>query len=558
MKNRSKLSQQLTRVFTALCEDTDTPVSREALSLLKSGDLEKLFQLRAYPVAYSDPVSFFKDNVVVEFLRKLDVDIGLDLEEKAIETFLSLERQNKTTNDRLSRFRHNGPFEDLSDLRIMSFIDIVRKVIAGWLGNVPKDITPRHGKGATFRDRAPLNTVPDKMTSRPTITQDAVCLLDLFEGTAWQRALVRRRYSSPEVVPGNRFTTVEKDAMKRRGICVEPSINLAYQLALGKRIRSRLFQKTGIDLDDGQELHCDLAQRASRTGDRATIDLSNASDNVSLELVKLLLPPMWCEVLLTLRSPLTCVRGEWHRLEKFSSMGNGYTFELETLLFAGIAEGLSIAMGLSPRAGSGIWVYGDDIIVDAELSQALLSCLKFFGFVPNERKTFTDGPFRESCGGDFFLGEPVRAHYVKKDPIEPSDWISLANGLRRLQNGPCDHFDWSRLYGRAWRRAIDPIPNHIRRLRGPSSLGDIVIHDRTWRSRHTRVNGIVDPNQQEVECYLPIHKPIPWVHWYWDVHLASALYGVDSNGPIPREGDELKVSGYRIGWVSVLERPASE
>lgn len=557
MKTRSKLSQQLTRVFAALCEDADTPVSKEALGLLKAGELEKLFQLRADPSAYSEPSTFRVDNVVVEFLRKIDLDIGLGLEEKAVENFKTLERQNKVTNNRLSRFCHFGPFEDLVDMRMSEFFSEVRKVISSWLGPIPRDLTPRHGPGATFRDRAPLNTVPDKMSSRPTVTPEAHCFVDLLAGTAWERALVSRRLSSPEIIQGNRFTTVPKDATKRRGICVEPSLNVAYQLALGKHIRRRLFRATGIDLDLGQDLHRELACRASLDGEYATIDLSNASDNVSFELVRLLLPEDWFNLLSSLRSPKTFVNGSWHRLEKFSSMGNGYTFELETVIFAALSEGVARMTNHPARAGSGIWVYGDDIIVMSELSKALLSCLKFCGFIPNERKTFTTGPFRESCGGDFFLGVPVRAHYVKEDPIGPSDWISLANGLRRLQNDHCDHILWNRLYGRAWRRSIDPIPNRIRRLRGPSSLGDIVIHDSAWSGRHPVSDGRIDQNQMEVECYIPISNPLPWVHWWPDVQLASALYGVDSAGPVPREGGELVVSGHRIGWVSVLERPTA-
>lgn len=547
-----KLSQQLTRVFTALCEDANTTLSLKALSLFREGRLVDLAQMQVRPGDYSDPASYARDNNVVEFLRKLDVDVGQGLEEKARSLFLEIERQNKVTNNRLSRYIHNGPFEDPSEMRISNFFENTRKIIAGWLGRVPKDLDLRHGPGSTFADRVPFNTVPDKMTSRPTLTADATWLLPLWERSAWARSRQSRRVPPPLVVLGNRFTTVSKDMLKRRGICVEPSINVAYQLSVGGELRRRLKRATSIDLNEGQDLHKSLAQRASLDGEYATIDLSNASDTVALNLVRLLLPTEWFDLLSMLRSPFTRVKGKWHRLEKFSSMGNGYTFELETIIFAALAQAVAAGNGSTAHTGRGIWVYGDDIIVESGLAQDLLSCLKFCGFTANERKTFTAGPFRESCGGDFFAGIPVRAHYVKEDPIGPSSWFSIANGIRRLQDGPFDRSDWSRLYGRAWRRAIDPIPNNLRHLRGPSSLGDIVIHDDAWSGRHPIINGEIDTNQYEVETYAPVSVHLDWRHWHDSVQLASALYGVSSDGPTPRCTD---YQNFQKGWALVTERP---
>ena len=145
----------------------------------------------------------------------------------------------------------------------------------------------------------------------------------------------------------------------------------------------------------------------------ATIDLSNASDTVAYQLVKLVLPPDWFELLISLRAPFTDMDGKRVRLEKFSSMGNGFTFALETLLFWTLCDTVSNGEAQVLR------VFGDDIIVDTAHAKACVKALEFFGFTPNAKKTFLEGPFRESCGGDYFNGVSVRAVYVKNLPDEP-------------------------------------------------------------------------------------------------------------------------------------------
>jgi hypothetical protein len=58
-------------------------------------------------------------------------------------------------------------------------------------------------------------------------------------------------------------------------------------------------------------------------------------------------------------------------------------------------------------------VFGDDIIIDKRASRLLISLLEMLGFVVNYSKTYVEGPFRESCGTDRFLGVDVRPVYLK-------------------------------------------------------------------------------------------------------------------------------------------------
>lgn len=358
-------------------------------------DLAEIFATKIDPSSYTCPDRFFRDYQTVELLRKLDVPGDVKrLSREAEKGFYLCERNCAETNVRLNPYLF-GMLNHVDDQAISDFIATCKEFISRVLGPVPHWLVPKFGPGATFNDRGRLTTIPDKMTSRPTVTPGCAHLTVLLEDTAWFRALYERNNSSstPEVVHGNRFTTVPKDATKRRGICIEPSINLSLQLAVGRVIRRRLLSR-GLDLKNGQQLHRDLAQRASLVGDKATIDLSNASDTVAYNLVKLFVPDAWFELLDSLRSECTFINHKWTKLHKFSSMGNGFTFELETLIFAAIIH------GCGGKIGTDSFVYGDDIIIPTELSGDVLAALRYFGFTPNPRKTFVSGPFRESCGGD--------------------------------------------------------------------------------------------------------------------------------------------------------------
>lgn len=235
-------------------------------------------------------------------------------------------------------------------------------------------------------------------------------------------------------------------------------------------------------------------------------------------------------------------------------MGNGYTFELETLIFFAIACAVVRKSGGVGLGGVDVWVYGDDIIVPTESAGALLSVLKFCGFTANERKTFTIGPFRESCGGDYWDGEAVRPHYLKEDPNEPHKLISLANGIRRL----AAQDPTGRLTGdlrRAWFAVLDLLPKQVRDCRGPEALGDLVIHDaeERWTYRW-RSNGI-----RYIRVYRPArYRKVRWDGFAYCVQMAAALYRVVLSGTsageteersarflVPRDG----VTGYKVGWV---------
>lgn len=546
------LSQHVERVVLSLCEDADTPRALTVAILVRNREYGQLFALNTDPRQYQCSESYFKDNLVTELLRKFQLNVpGIDRAGVALNSFWECELHCAKTNLYFRRLRGERGLLRECDVRLDPFLGQVRKTLSEILGRLPRDLELRFGPGATFEDTGHLTLIPDKMTSRPTITAQARHLLPLWERTAWARARAcdYSKPYDPKTVRGNRFTTVPKDGLKDRGICIEPSLNVSLQLAVGQHIRRRL-KLFGIDLDYGQDLHRDLAREGSLTGEVATIDLSNASDTVCYELLKTILPEDWFSLLETLRSAFTLVKGKWVRLEKFSSMGNGFTFELETLVFGVLCDSISRLSDNPARLGRGIWVYGDDIVVPVSLYDSVATCLSWAGFLPNPRKTFHEGPFRESCGGDFFSGKPVRAFYLKEDPDEPHKIIAMANGLRRVAHEDLGFHGRFDVIRRAWLRCLDMLPSHIRRLRGPVSAGDLVINDtRNWVVREQPPGSGI----RFVRCWRPVQLALGWAHWKPMVVLASALYGQRTEGPSSRGS----VSGYREGWVVIMESPPS-
>lgn len=291
-----------------------------------------------------------------------------------------------------------------------------------------------------------------------------------------------------------------------------------------------------------QDLHRHLAREASKgILPLATIDLKSASDLISKAVVKLLMPAGWFSILNCLRTSCLEIDGKRYILERFSSMGNGFTFELETILFLAIARAAS-------SHKDAVSVFGDDIICHLDDYSNVVLALRWFGFLLNEEKSFHSGDFRESCGGDYFKGAPVRPYYLKDSPNEPQKLLSFANGLRRAsqveENAPMyDH-----RFSAAWEVVVSNIPTDIRRCRGPQELGDLLLHTEAERWSYRVRNWI-----KEFRVYKPYSfEFIQWSRFAPDQQFAAALYGT-SLGYYTRTG---QVTGRKNGIAGVLPRDA--
>lgn len=534
-----------------------TPLAAQLRDWASRGEWDSIASSKVDPRAYADPQQYFLDATAASLLRKhKDLPTSFDRRGNALENWRLGEVDCYRTNERLSPYLEGGT-HPACNMDVLSHIEAIRKKVAVVLGRCPSmdELRPRHGPGATYSDKSVVSTVADKMNSRASLTHGSVWFLLDWVGTAWGREALARSMD-PVFVRGNRFSVAPKDATKDRPIAAEPSVNVFYQLSLGDAVRRRL-KRLGIDLTSGQHTHARLAREASIAGHLATLDLKNASDTVAYNLVKLLLPPDWFRLFDELRSPFTrmspvdvqkvalgrpCADASsdvWVKLEKFSSMGNGFTFELETLLFWAISDYACSQAVEGPMEQT--LCYGDDIICDTRGVRAVISALRFFGFTINEEKSFWSGPFRESCGGDFWEGRPVRPYFQEEPLDEPQQLIAAANQVRRVAQ---DLFGGLGPLARAWYALQDHLPSRVRRCRGPSWLGDIVLHvderDWSWTSNA----------RDRVYCYRPVkHRKVSLQVFAAGTVHACGLYGLTVSAGFINPRDS--VTGYDVRRVPV-------
>lgn len=360
------------------------------------------------------------------FQKREDLDIGYNKKDEALVKFVASEVRCRETNDLF--YGHM-----LGEVQFSPYVEGIFHAASGKiaeiLGPVPTldALKPRFGKGAT------ANVQKRNACAREKLRARIQCSDDLAEGDALEKSLETlvgltaidddemtgylysysgldyevTRVLDIDIVPGV-VGFVPKNAKTYRSIGVEPSLNGMFQMGIGDYMTSRLAA-FGINLAD-QSINQRLAKHGSITGALATLDLSSASDTIATELVAHLLPVGWYELLCTYRTGLMLVEGHPLYLEKFSSMGNGFTFPLETLIFYALTASV-----VEREGGTNYWVsvYGDDIICPAKHYNRVVQVLDAAGFIINGSKSFSDGPFRESCGADYLFGCNIRPFYQK-------------------------------------------------------------------------------------------------------------------------------------------------
>jgi len=401
---------------------------------------------------------FFAKYQLASFLKKYP-ETGDDSRTKAIEKFHLDEQTCSSYNE----YNHRALLA--LDEKHPSFLGIIQEIqndILGLLGDFPNLDTlvglSKHGPGTSVESRLyKMGKVTSfyKWSSLPyTVTPLAVPYAKMAISSDprwigalddWYRRQEKIKIGYPinvedfwskvlKVVRHSRVATVPKSAEIDRTICIEPLLNVYLQLGVDGIIRSRLKKRWGYDLND-QSRNQNLAKQGSIDGTLATVDLSSASDLISLKICEVLLPPAWYDLLFDLRSAATVIDGKMFPLSKISSMGNGYTFAIESLIFGALTR-CAIRRSKSLRISS---VYGDDIVLPSTAYPLLKELLELCGFRVNADKTFTTGPFRESCGMDFFKGANVRPLFLKKKIEILPDLLYLHNALWALE----DRLHWS-------------------------------------------------------------------------------------------------------------------
>lgn len=470
VRHKARVLRLELSLVKCLCENIDTPRALTVWLLIREKQFQDLMDLEIDPNHYLDHQRFADDYLVTKVLSKNPrVPVDVDPEQEALKKFWEAEEVCAETNERLLRFAQDP---HIADPDVLATVMKSQEHIQRILGDLTKakisfaESKMRFGPGATTSLSGVVTQ--GKKYSRRTLdaTPRVIPFRTFGFPDAWKGAasdIRLRRSSKMRIVP--------KKATCGRTICIEPDLNIFVQLGQGALIRQQL-RLFGLDLST-QKNNQDLAREGSVEDRLCTMDLSSASDLISREVVWLLLPYAWADFLHFSRVDYVEVaKGEEKILNKWSSMGNGYTFELETLIFYSILLGAAEVKGCLEV--DKIIAYGDDLIFPSELEPLVRSTLNFLGFRVNVGKTFGKGAFRESCGTDWFLGHNVRPYFLRSEhhDFESTCYI-IANGFRRwsrhdsYRGRHCD----LRLFP-VWLRCLTAVKPSVRH-RIPEGFGDV-------------------------------------------------------------------------------------
>jgi len=286
-------------------------------------------------------------------------------------------------------------------------------------------IVPKHGPGATA-DKLRGNAKYRQSEWTERLESIFPAMENLIPSARYHSSLDTARWLDPETERPVRVVSVPKTLKTPRIIAIEPTCMQYMQQGLMEKFVDYLERdslvRDMIGFSD-QAPNQRLAQEGSLHGDLATLDLSEASDRVSIKLVQSVLfnHGHLLEAVLATRSTRADVPGYGVLpLTKFASMGSALTFPMEeivflTTIFYGVEQKLGRRLTFRDiKALKGrVRVYGDDIIVPVDLVPHVVMALELFGSKVNRNKSFWTGKFRESCGKEYYDGHEVTLFRVR-------------------------------------------------------------------------------------------------------------------------------------------------
>ena len=341
-----------------------------------------------------------------------------------------------------------------------------RKLLRGALRDLrPLDIVPRHGPGSVAtKQRLWSKYLWTNVSARITEMYPIDAYYFASLGHVCDRSSTKEPFKgifgiSDENLPA-RVILVPKDSRGPRLISSESVDHQWIQQGLGRaiveRIENNALTKYNVFFTDQQPNRFG-ALLGSQSGRYATLDLNEASDRVSVALVRLLFPDEVLPYLWACRSSSTKLRnGEELELQKFAPMGSALCFPILALT----VWSLLTAVATDQDTADSILVFGDDVVVPTVFSGTAITILESFGLKINRDKSCVQGLFRESCGMDAYKGvdvTPIRLRTVwtsSQSPEVYESWIAYANSF----------FD-RRYYATYWViaemlfRAYGPIPS---------------------------------------------------------------------------------------------------
>jgi len=338
-------------------------------------------------VSLQQILSFFR------YGKKLDLRTT-GLEEQAILAYLD-------TETLLDSIR----LEDASEL-----VSGLNQIMRCWLRELNlHDLIPQHGNGSVAEGKL---TLYDKYKNL-----QIDLYLKIVLGPCWYEFFPCG--CKGELTRVSRTIFVPKTFSKLRTISMEPVTLQYFQQGVMKKLYSFIedhsYLSRRIKLRD-QTQNQQMAKQGSIDNSLSTIDLKAASDSVSWDLVKAVFAgtPLLKWLYATRSKKTKLPTGEIIVLRKFAPMGSALCFPVECLIFAAVIEYVTQKWcRTGNRVKPNFSVFGDDLIVASELTHDVILALESIGFTVNRSKSFTDGPFRESCGGDYYEGIDVSSVYYR-------------------------------------------------------------------------------------------------------------------------------------------------
>lgn len=418
-------------VFTALTQDMGRPFSaggRNVRSIVR-----QWCPLLQGPTLDMDVETFRSTYLSAHFFDRFfyepEVKAHRTLEDKALEKFKANLSRGYVMNE--------WKLEFLSFGALNSVLQSASLEVAKILGDFDTEVFfghCTHGPNATVGVKKQDAYLDVKVKS----LDGTLSALNLFrEYLGWNTNLDSYFLSLPEaerpkvsVVSGSRLSFVPKKFDSLRTMLVEPTVNQFLQQGLGNYLQSRL--KSGnIELETQPICHGLLVRKISSEAlPIATVDWSQASDRIWLKLCQRLLPSDWFAALEDVRSPVCTYHGEEYKLTMAGSMGCGFTFPLQTLLFLCLLR----ALARECDKDQFVSVFGDDCICDSDLFPEIEKLALALDWQVNEDKSFKEGDFRESCGVDAYRGVDCRPFFVER-PDDVTTKSALASWAYGVFNG---------------------------------------------------------------------------------------------------------------------------
>ncbi|DAD49950.1 RNA-directed RNA polymerase [ssRNA phage Esthiorhiza.2_1] len=381
------------------------------------------------------------------FNRVFDRSSGLLLDEPCIDSILALRqltlmfgKMQLPCSPARQAAAIRGYFECEQDVRdfdtrlsesdLAEFRDVSEMLYGGLFERMNRDVyfsrlVPKHGPGSTS-DRLSSNGKYHQLTW--TVRLERVFPARSYVIPNWH--FMARSENMNILEPGRelpvRVALVPKTLKAPRVIAMEPTCMQYMQQAVYRCFtsnfkRDRLLTKL-IGFDD-QTLNQRLAKQGSIDNRTATLDLSDASDRVSNQLVRAMVSryPFLSTAIDSTRSRRAVVGSKTIRLAKYASMGSALCFPMEamvftTLIYVGIQRSLNTSLSRKDvkRLSGSVRVYGDDLIVPVDHVLSVVQTLEHFGAKVGLSKSFWNGKFRESCGKEYYDGHDVSICRVRR------------------------------------------------------------------------------------------------------------------------------------------------